>query len=171
MNTYDDVDITHMDTHTTSNPLELVITAPFQGPMTRARKCRLNHEVNSFLSVSIHNYEDEMLLNSYCNILLLRNMGEDSRTTREKTSKKSQLQLGLWIRFGFSRPPCNKRNISLIQSPMELFSHSLERLRHDYSNQSSPINRFLVSNSESSKLTSAIIDRDKVRFYFLVCFV
>lgn len=66
----DDEDITLLDTRATNDP-----PLTLQGPITRARTHRLNHEMNSLLAVHTTNSKDEMLLISF-DLLMLRNMGE-----------------------------------------------------------------------------------------------
>ena len=70
----DDEDITPSDTRTTQNPPEPV--AKLQGPMTRARARHLNYEVSSFLGANALSMQNGILPNN-CDLLLLRNNGED----------------------------------------------------------------------------------------------
>ena len=75
----DDEDITPSDTRTTQNPP--CPGAKLQGPMTRARARHLNYEVSSFLGANNLSMQNGMLPN-ICDLLLLRNNGEDPNHLR-----------------------------------------------------------------------------------------
>src|SRR6266540_388646 len=52
--------------------------AEIQGPITRARACQLNYQVNSFLGIHTHILKDGMLFNPSVYVLLFRNQGPET---------------------------------------------------------------------------------------------
>ena len=54
-----------------------------QGPITRARAQQLNYQVNSFLGVNVLLIEN-MLLPKTCDLILLRNLGEEKPSIHGK---------------------------------------------------------------------------------------
>jgi hypothetical protein len=68
----EDEDITAIDTTTTTAPSPLTAEP---GPMTRARACELNYQVNSFLPIQINSSSNGVLLEPCDDFIILRCLG------------------------------------------------------------------------------------------------